>query len=159
VEPKALKVLDLRCASGHVFEGWFASEEDFVVQLSRSLVQCPFCGDPEISKQLSAPRLLRVGRVGDTDADHPQAGRALQSQPLSHGSAADPWLALAKAVMANTTDVGARFADEARKIYYGESQVQGIRGIATPEETRSLLDEGIDVIALQLPTIRKEPIH
>lgn len=52
-----MKVLDLQCAMGHTFEGWFAFEDDFVSQLARSLVQCPLCGDADVHKKLSAPRL------------------------------------------------------------------------------------------------------
>ena len=52
-----MKVLDLACANQHLFEGWFASEDDFVAQCARRLVECPVCGDAEVSKKLSAPRL------------------------------------------------------------------------------------------------------
>jgi len=52
-----MKVLDLCCKNGHTFEGWFASELDFVGQCERLLVQCPVCGDASITKKLSAPRL------------------------------------------------------------------------------------------------------
>jgi hypothetical protein len=51
-----MKVLDLQCSQQHSFEGWFGSEDDFQNQLSRSLVQCPMCGNAEITKKLSAPR-------------------------------------------------------------------------------------------------------
>ncbi len=52
-----MKVLDLQCAQHHVFEGWFGSEDDFQSQLTRGLVTCPLCGDPSVTKKLSAPRL------------------------------------------------------------------------------------------------------
>ena len=52
-----MKVLDLHCPAGHVFEGWFASEGDFQNQLQRQLVQCPMCGDSDVTKRLSAPRI------------------------------------------------------------------------------------------------------
>lgn len=52
-----MKVLDLQCSQSHQFEGWFASEGDFQTQLSRGLVECPMCGQVEVSKRLSAPRL------------------------------------------------------------------------------------------------------
>ena len=64
-----MKVLDLKCAHQHVFEGWFASEDDFQSQLTRDLVQCPMCGDAAISKQLSAPRL----NLGATPPPSPAA--------------------------------------------------------------------------------------
>ena len=52
-----MKVLDLKCAQQHVFEGWFGSEDDFQGQLARGQVQCPLCGSADVDKQLSAPRL------------------------------------------------------------------------------------------------------
>ena len=70
-----MKVLDLKCAGQHVFEGWFASEDDFQSQLARELVQCPLCGDAAISKQLSAPRL----NLGAT----PQLSAPLASAPAA----------------------------------------------------------------------------
>ncbi len=52
-----MKVLDLQCAHGHAFEGWFSSENDFQDQLARQLLECPLCGDGTITKLPSAPRL------------------------------------------------------------------------------------------------------
>ncbi len=50
-------VFDLHCAGSHRFEGWFASAKDFASQKKRGLLSCPSCGNSEISKGLSAPRL------------------------------------------------------------------------------------------------------
>ena len=61
--------------------------------------------------------------------------------------------------MANTEDVGTRFADDASKIHYGESQERTIRGQASREETEALLDEGIDVLPLPVPAGLKEPLQ
>ena len=52
-----MKVLNLQCQHQHLFEGWFASEDDYQSQRSRDLVECPVCGDNSILKMLSAPRL------------------------------------------------------------------------------------------------------
>lgn len=62
-----MKVLDLQCGQHHVFEGWFASEEDFQHQLARGLVTCPMCGDAQVTKKLSAPRLNLSTARGDRD--------------------------------------------------------------------------------------------
>jgi hypothetical protein len=62
-------------------------------------------------------------------------------------------------VMANTEDVGTRFAEEARKIHYGEREERNIRGQATRKETEALLDEGIDVMPLPVPDALKEPLQ
>jgi hypothetical protein len=152
-----MKVLDLKCTFGHAFEGWFASEDDFVGQCERSLVLCPVCGDPSVVKQLSAPRLLlSADRAASTkDDEHGHAAPAARG-----GSAlAEAWLALARHVVEHTTDVGAQFADEARKIHYGDRPERGIRGTATPEETRSLLEEGIEILPVPLPAAAKESLH
>ncbi len=54
-------------------------------------------------------------------------------------------------VMADTEDVGERFAEEARRMHYGEVSERGIRGQATLEQTEELLDEGIAVMPLPIP--------
>ena len=53
----ALKVFDLQCEHGHIFEGWFGSHEDYDAQQARGLVSCPVCASATITKRLSAPRL------------------------------------------------------------------------------------------------------
>ena len=149
-----MKVFNLRCEQGHGFEGWFASEEDFQGQLGRGLVECPMCGDRTITKMLSAPRL----NLGAAREPQPQAqqqdvmsstGRTLQAA----------WLKMVREVMANTEDVGERFAEEARRIHYGEADERNIRGQASREETEALIDEGIAVMPLPLPKALKETLQ
>ena len=48
----------------------------------------------------------------------------------------------------NSTDVGERFAEEARQMHYGEKQTRSIRGQASRSETIALLEEGIDILPL-----------
>lgn len=145
-----MKVLNLQCTHGHGFEGWFASEDAFQDQLQRGLVECPLCGETDVRKMLSAPRL----NLGATDPEPRQEvvtapGAALQ----------DAWMKMARHVMANTEDVGERFAEEARRIHYGESEERGIRGQATRSETESLIEEGIGVLPLPLPKVLKGPLQ
>ena len=144
-----MKVLDLQCSHSHTFEGWFASEDDFQGQLGRGLVECPMCGDTAVSKLLSAPRL-------NLGASEPQA-RDVAAVPDASLQAA--WMKMARLVMANTEDVGQRFAEEARRIHYGESEQRGIRGQASPKETEALLEEGIGVVPLPLPKALKETLQ
>jgi hypothetical protein len=145
-----MKVLDLQCSHHHVFEGWFASEDDFASQLARGLVACPMCADVSIVKKLSAPR-LNLG----SQRDEPAASKhdVVAASPELTRQAA--WLAMAQRVLANTDDVGDQFAEEARKIHYGEAKERGIRGKATSEETESLLEEGIAVMPIALPEALK----
>ncbi len=176
-----MKVLDLQCELGHTFEGWFGSEEDFQSQLSRGLVECPLCGASTVSKKLSAPR-LNLGTRRDTVAPLPDeevatnsvAARAystLATRQNDHPMVADTntvvqnpqlqaaWMQMARKVLAQTEDVGTQFAEEARKIHYGEAKERGIRGQASRDETLELLDEGINVMPLPFPKALKEPLQ
>jgi hypothetical protein len=147
-----VKVLNLQCVHAHAFEGWFASEDDFQGQLARGLVECPMCGDAAIVKMPSAPR-LNLG----ASAPAAQAKQEVAAVPDAQMQAA--WMQMVKQVMANTEDVGERFADEARKIHYGETEQRGIRGQASREETQELLEEGISVLPLPVPKGMKGPLQ
>jgi len=159
-----MKVFDLQCSAHHSFEGWFGSEADFVDQLARQLVQCPLCGDAQIEKLLSAPR-LNLGR-----AQLPQTESADSAVPAAtsvndvalaapHTEVTQALLRMAKAMLEQTQDVGSQFAEEARKIHYGESEARAIRGQATPQQTRDLLEEGVQVIPFVLPESLKGPLQ
>jgi hypothetical protein len=150
-----MKVLDLRCAHGHGFEGWFASNEAFETQLASGLVECPVCGDTAIVKLLSAPRL----NLGNAKAPQEAAAPAVSSRVPAELSPEARWMRAMREVLARTEDVGDRFADEARKMHYGEAEERGIRGQATPEQTEALLDEGIPVMALPMPAALKETLQ
>jgi hypothetical protein len=149
-----MKVLNLRCAHGHGFEGWFASNEAFDTQLAAGLVECPVCGDTGIVKLLSAPRL----NLGNAKAPA-EATPAAPSQVPAELSPEARWMRAVREVIAKTEDVGDRFADEARKMHYGEAEERGIRGQATREQTEALLDEGIAVMPLPMPAALKETLQ
>jgi hypothetical protein len=164
-----MKVLNLRCTNGHRFEGWFDNEDDFLAQNGAQRIECPLCEDRVIVKMPSAPRLnLSATAVPPVESASGQArptdGPPAVSTPLSP-QAADPqalqamWMKAVRHVIANTEDVGDRFADEARKIHYGEAEQRGIRGQATPKQREALLDEGIDVAALPIPAGLKGPLQ
>ena len=115
------------------------------------------CGDHVITKLLSAPRLnLGVSRSEPSRSDLATQG-ALMAPPDVALQAA--WLKMARHVMANTEDVGNRFADEARRIHYGETEERGIRGQATREQTEALIDEGIAVMPLPASAVLKETLQ
>jgi hypothetical protein len=84
-----MKVLDLACAFGHSFEGWFGSEDDFQSQLARGLVQCPICDDAKITKKLSAPRLNLSGAKEAAPADAHQDTHSKEVTPNSVALHAD----------------------------------------------------------------------
>ncbi len=152
-----MKVLNLQCRHAHGFEGWFASEEDFQGQLARGLVECPLCGDAQVTKMPSAPR-LNLGASEPVPAAAPAAGKQeVMSAPNEQLQAA--WMQLVRQVMTQTEDVGERFAEEARKIHYGETEERGIRGQASRKETEALMEEGIAVMPLPLPEGLKGPLQ
>ena len=151
-----MKVLNLQCRHAHGFEGWFASEEDFQGQLARGLVECPLCGDAHVTKMPSAPR-LNLGASEPAPAAPAAAKQEVMSAPNEQLQAA--WMQLVKQVMTQTEDVGERFAEEARKIHYGETEERGIRGQASREETQALLEEGISVLPLPIPKGLKGPLQ
>ena len=145
-----MKVLNLQCSHHHSFEGWFASEDEFQGQLARGLVECPLCGDTGVSKMLTAPRL-------NLGAAQPAPRQEVMSAP--DASLQAEWLKMVRHVMANTEDVGERFAEEARRIHYGETGERSIRGQASREETEALVEEGIAVLPLPIPKALKEPLQ
>ena len=149
-----MKVLNLQCRHAHAFEGWFASEDDFQGQLARGLLECPLCGDGEVTKMPSAPRL-------NFGAAAPQAPAAPKQEVVAAPNAQlqAAWMQLVRQVMANTEDVGEKFAEEARRIHYGETQERGIRGQASAEDTKALLEEGIGVLPLPIPKGLKGPLQ
>jgi hypothetical protein len=134
-------VFELICPDRHRFEGWFASSGDFESQKSRGLLSCPVCSDSSIEKLLTA-------KIGKPEAEpagvkaHPVPARAALPGNINE---------LIDYVLLNTENVGEDFAAEARRIHYKEVTRRNIRGLATGEETRELLEEGIAVMPLPVP--------
>lgn len=141
-----MKVLNLRCANGHGFEGWFASDDDYMGQNGSGLIECPLCADRVISRLPTAPRLNLSGAA----------------EPTAQPAAADLqalWLHTVQQLMAGTEDVGERFAEEARRIHYGEADERAIRGQASAQEREALHDEGIEIVAIPVPQALKGPVQ
>lgn len=150
-----MKVLDLCCSSGHPFEGWFASESDFQQQNERGLIECPMCGDSAATRLPSAPRLNLSG-ARETE---PSASNRPTPAPANATDLQAAYLGAVRALMARTEDVGPRFAEEARRIHYGETPDRGIRGQVTAEEREALQDEGIETFSLPVPKAMEGPLQ
>ncbi len=149
-----MKVLNLRCANGHGFEGWFASDDEYMSQNGRGLIECPLCADCIISRTPTAPRLnlssqREPAASVPAPAPVPEAAMPLQTQ----------WVEAVRRMLDSTDDVGERFPEEARRIHYGEIEARGIRGQASPDERRALLDEGIEIMSLPMPAALKGPVQ
>ena len=168
-----MKVLNLCCGSSHRFEGWFASVDDYHSQTERGLVACPVCGDTTVQRLPSAPHVLSSASRALVESNDARSAAQAPSAPGTSSAIAvtdaEPasrdvamqaaWLQAVAHVVANTVDVGPRFAEEARRIHYGEAEERAIRGQATQEEARALHDEGVEVMAFVLPEALKGPLQ
>ncbi len=162
-----MKVLDLRCANGHGFEGWFGSEDDFLAQNGSGRIECPLCADRVITRLLSAPRLNLSGArelapLAEAAGRTPPVSVAELTATRGSPAAADlqaAWLGAVRKLMAETEDVGERFPEEARRIHYGEAAERPIRGQADAQQREALRDEGIEVMALPVPSALKGPVQ
>jgi len=132
-------VFELICAHRHRFEGWFASAEDFEGQKARGLLSCPVCSDSSIEKLLTA-------KIGRPEAEAPASVQP-SAQPVQPRNVHE----LIDVILLNTENVGRDFPSEARRIHRKEARERSIRGVATGEETRDLLEEGIAVMPLPIP--------
>jgi hypothetical protein len=146
-----MKVFNLRCGQQHAYEGWFASEDDFVSQQERGMVACPLCGDSESVRMPNATR-LKVSR-------HAAAAEQPSRTETTEMTMQSQWLRAMRHVLNSTEDVGERFPEEARRIHYGEVEERGIRGRATREDADALRDEGIEIVALPVPEAIKGPVQ
>jgi hypothetical protein len=128
----------LRCDSGHEFEAWFRNNADFDGQQERGLVACPHCGSKEVTKALMAPAV--------------STGRRKEKMALAMGEEQKKVLKhlkqLSEKLREGSEDVGQKFAEEARKIHFGETEARSIHGEASLDEARALAEEGVEFMPL-----------
>mgnify|MGYP002077954859 FL=1 len=156
-------ILNLLCDNGHRFEGWFASSDAFRDQQARQLVQCTYCQTSSVTQLPSAPHVRRttaavaqdhniseaVDTNGLTAAGLTAAG--LTAGPLTQPEAAQKIFQALATMARQAENVGDRLPEEARRIHYKEAPARNILGVATVEETRELLDEGIMILPAPVP--------
>lgn len=162
-----MKVFDLYCSANHVFEGWFASEQDFLSQQAQAQIECPMCGITDIRKGVSAPRLNLLPHYhSGSSRKNPTEGTECKQIPRFEEGAGLPsdvfpatedlralqaaWLDFSRRVVQQTEDVGHKFADEARCMYAGEAPPRPIRGQVTTRQAVELLEEGVPILPLAL---------
>lgn len=131
----------LACEAGHGFESWFRSSEDFEAQAARGLVGCPVCGSLTVTKQIMAPQVARTDK--DETLPAPVVLVSPEEQELRRKIAE-----LHQHLKEHSEDVGQRFAEEARKIHYGDSDARSIHGQASLDDARALVDEGVPLLPL-----------
>lgn len=150
-------VFDLLCSAGHRFEGWFGSAEDFASQRDRGLLSCPSCASANVQRIPSAAR-VNFGAQPPKPQPAPPVAAAAQPVKTPEMEGKDPF-AIAQMLYSRmldelftkTEDVGRKFPEEARKIFYEETPARPIRGQATQDEHEALIEEGIPVARLPLP--------
>jgi len=132
---------DLICEDGHEFDGWFSNSAAFDEQSRNGLVSCVHCGSTMVEKQLMAPGIpVKSNRKSDPAKPmlaatvHPRQQKLVQMMRE-----------LRKAVEENAEYVGDKFAEEARKIHYEETEMRGIYGETTPQDAEELIEEGIEI--------------
>ncbi len=152
-----MKVFDLVCPDGHRFEGWFASADRFHAQREAHEVKCPLCDSSDVHREPSAPRLNFGG-------PSPIAPQSTPPSPTGNAPVALPPFSRQvmdqlRRLVAQTEDVGPRFAEEARRIHYDETPARPIRGSATDRERQDLHDEGIETVTLPIPRALTETLQ
>ena len=140
-------VFDLKCPDNHRFEAWFKSSSAYAEQLNAGIVECPFCGSTDISKAPMAPNVPTKGNARPDTAPMVRGKGDAKLNELVE-EAQKVFSKLRNHVEKNCDYVGDQFAEEARKIHYGEADDRGIYGESTLEETKSLIDEGIEILPL-----------
>ena len=160
----------LICDKSHEFEGWFGDSAAFESQQESGFLTCPVCGSADVRRALMAPNLASPKtRKTDLAEQQPSAQPEPQPQPQApqQASAALPpaaarkmqelmseMRALQTKIREECRDVGDNFAEEARKIHYGEAEPEGIYGQATAEEREALDEEGIEI--MDMPWLPKD---
>lgn len=123
----------LHCDQAHEFEGWFRSNDDYDTQRKRGFVECPACGSNKVSKALMAPAV--------------STSRKQEKMALAMGAEQRRMMSEIKALTdkmkEGAENVGDKFAEEARKIHFGETEARGIYGEASPDEVKGLAEDGV----------------
>jgi hypothetical protein len=137
----------LACEKDHSFESWFPDSDSYDAQARRGLIACPVCGATRVSKAIMAPAIVggrkQVRRLPAPPSAAPVALLDERQRRLREMARR-----LREEIVANTDDVGKNFPEEARAIHDGDAPARSIRGQATLEEARALLDEGVGVLPL-----------
>ena len=143
----------LRCEHDHAFESWFQDSSAYDTQVKRKLVSCPVCGSHGIEKAIMAPRIVsKRGRESAAPAPaSAETGAVATSTPLLMAQERELRAKLKELrdhIVKNADNVGESFPNEARKMHYGEIEHRPIYGEASPDEARSLIEEGVEVSPL-----------
>ena len=162
-------VFDLKCGNSHPFEAWFPDSAAFDQQVAAAEISCPVCGSDNVHKALMAPSVSTQKspaprkRPGVSPSNADFASPDITANTPANAGSGDGAPALATKgdferaakmvqmlqtmrtqVEDNCDYVGPGFAEEARKIHYGETERRNIHGRADMEDARALDEEGIE---------------
>ncbi len=133
----------LGCAEGHSFESWFPDSAAYEQQRKGGLVACPECGSKRVEKAIMAPAVMGAERApGEAPAENLKDDRRRQAR--------DTMARIRREIEANTDDVGAKFPEVARAIHLGEEPRRAIRGRASLDEAKALIEDGVEVMPLPM---------
>ena len=133
----------LACETGHEFDGWFGSSEDYETQQKRGLIACPVCDTTKVSKSLMAPSV--------STARKKESRNQAIALATAHHAKTEVMAKLREIrdeITKNADNVGEKFPEEARKIHYGESEKRAIYGEAGLQDVKELVDEGVEIAPL-----------
>ncbi|EAU42225.1 hypothetical protein FP2506_05286 [Fulvimarina pelagi HTCC2506] len=125
------------------------------------------CGNTAVEKALMRPAIGSKAKAEAVSAIVNEApGRELEQKTRVAAEAPSDrsvervkelWTALQNEVRAmrkKSDYVGPRFAEEARRVHYGESEKKGVYGEASREEVKALHEEGI--MAVPMPALPED---
>lgn len=147
-------VFDLICPKGHGFESWFKDSAAYESQVSKGLIACPTCGSNKIKKALMAPNLAGVSKNDDIPVPPTKMTKKAALEVEEASELRENLRKMRKNVEENFDYVGGEFAEEARKIHYGETEARNIYGETSDEEAKALTDEGVELS--RIPWILRE---
>ncbi len=160
-------VFDLRCKKEHVFEAWFKDSAAYQEQVAAGVVRCPVCGSSRVEKALMAPNVTSRRQNKESPPAEPASipaatGEAMTPAPIAAKPASASGSVTTNADVEKVTEVmralselrdnverecdyvGSDFAEEARKIHYGEREARGIYGESSDEDVKALEEEGVE---------------
>jgi hypothetical protein len=138
----------LACESGHSFESWFSDSRAYEIQAKRGLIACPFCASVRVTKAIMAPAVLGANKDRPPAAPEPRPAGPIALLDERQQRLREVARHVRREIIANTDDVGAKFPEEARAIHDGDAPARSIRGQATPDEARALIEDGVGVLPL-----------
>lgn len=145
-------IYDLACGEDHRFEGWFQDRADFERQNASEMVACPVCNSTQMRRVPSASHVNK-------GAARPTASAITPEKLVEQKRSREVLKELHNYIEKNFDNVGSKFAEEARKIHYGEAEERGIRGTATGEQVKALKEEGISAVAIPPKPIEEEQLN